>query len=225
MQINTKWIDYQSKIELEKSLLVKIFDIANQAIASRNVFRIVLAGGSTPENIYKEFYNTKNTDFSKWEVYIGDERCLEANDPDRNSVMVTNAFIGNFKDLSAPKFFPINTEKGSETSAKEYSELLSKIDSFDLVLLGLGEDGHTASLFPGHQWNEDQLVVPVKNAPKPPSDRVSLTPKAFSRAKKIIFIVTGNGKNDAVNQWKNNEDIPASTIFSEQDVEVHLNLD
>ena len=76
------------------------------------------------------------------------------------------------------------------------------IDQFDLVLLGLGEDGHTASLFPGHQWDNQLNVVAVSNAPKPPSDRVSMTPKAFLKAKKIFFIVTGHGKKDAVNAWK-----------------------
>ena len=139
--------------------------------------------------------------------------------------MIKRSFINHLPDESKPKFFPINSEKGSQEASSEYNSVIDKIEQFDLVLLGLGEDGHTASLFPGHQWDSQLNAVAVSNAPKPPSDRVSMTPKAFLKAEKIFFIVTGHGKKDAVKSWKEGECIPASKIMSENIIDVYCNLD
>lgn len=225
MHQKLNWKDFQDKNQLESILLQDILNIAKNAISENGSFKIVMAGGSTPEKLYKSFLDVRNQNFSDWELYVGDERCLPVDSKDRNSHMIKRSFIDHLPDYSKPKFFPINTEKGSQEASSEYNSIIDNIDQFDLVLLGLGEDGHTASLFPGHQWDNQLNAVAVSNAPKPPSDRVSMTPKAFLKADKIFFIVTGHGKKDAVKAWKEGEDIPASKIMSENLIDVYCNLD
>ena len=225
MQQKLNWKEFQDKNQLESILLQDILNVAKNAVRKKRSFKIVMAGGSTPERLYKSFLDISNQNFSDWELYVGDERSLPEDSKDRNSNMIKRSFIDHLPNDSKPKFFPINTEKGSQEASNEYNSIINMIDQFDLVLLGLGEDGHTASLFPGHQWDQQLNVVAVSNAPKPPSDRVSMTPKAFLKAKKIFFIVTGHGKRDAVNAWKKGLDIPASKIMSENFIDVYCNLD
>ena len=225
MHQKLNWKDFQNKNKLESILLHDILSIANNAISENGSFKIVMAGGSTPEKLYRSFLNVPNQNFSDWELYIGDERCLSEDSKDRNSHMIKRSFIDHLPEDTKPKFFPINSEKGSQEASSEYNVVIDRIDRFDLVLLGLGEDGHTASLFPGQQWDNQLNVVAVSNAPKPPSDRVSMTPKAFLKAEKIFFIVTGHGKKDAVSVWKAGDGIPASKILSENLIDVYCNLD
>ena len=94
-----------------------------------------------------------------------------------------------------------------------YTETLRTIGEFDLVLLGLGEDGHTASLFPNHDWGiapDAPDVLAVFNAPKPLTERVSLSAARLSRAREVLFLIAGDAKREAVKRWRAGENIPAS---------------
>jgi 6-phosphogluconolactonase len=91
------------------------------------------------------------------------------------------------------------------------------------VLLGLGEDGHTASLFPGHEWGAapgSPDVLAVLDAPKPPSQRVTLSAARLSRAREVWFVVSGDSKREAVAQWHSGENIPARAITPAAGVDV-----
>ena len=89
-----------------------------------------------------------------------------------------------------------------------------------MVLLGMGEDGHTASLFPGHHHPEDALVVPVHHAPKPPADRVSMTERALGSCQQLIILVTGASKQDAVARWQQGDSLPVNRITTSGSTEV-----
>jgi 6-phosphogluconolactonase len=185
---------------------------AAEAVVSRGRFRIVLAGGTTPLAAYRLMAGA-SADWSRWEVYFGDERCLAPDHPERNSLAATSALLGRVP-IPPGQIHPMPAELGPEAAAVAYLALVEPALPFDLVLLGMGEDGHTASLFPGHAIPEDALVMPVHDAPKPPAARVSLTPKALSAAREVLILVTGAGKREALAAWRAGVDLPIARIAS-----------
>ena len=184
----------------------RILAAAETAISQRGQFKIVLAGGGTPKATYQKLVKAK-TDWANWFIYFGDERCLAANDPQRNSAMAASAWLDRV-DIPRQQIFPIAAELGATIAAQRYGEMLGSAVPFDVVLLGIGEDGHTASLFPGHVHAEDQWAVAVHNAPKPPSDRVSLTVKALRDTRECYVLITGQGKKEALRQWRRGKELP-----------------
>jgi 6-phosphogluconolactonase len=127
--------------------------------------------------------------------------------------------------IPASQIHIIPAELGAEAAARAYAMTLHKIDLFDLVILGLGEDGHTASLFPGHDWGEKSdspATLAIHNAPKPPPARVSLSAHRLNQTRKLMFVVTGAAKRQAVNDWRNGKKIPATTITPEGGVDIYL---
>lgn len=179
---------------------------ARKAVADHGEFRLVLAGGSTPQATYERLASSDQT-WKRWSLYYGDERCLPADDPERNSVMVEATGLA----ACAGYHYPIEAELGAKEAASRYRQLLKPVQSFDMVLLGMGEDGHTASLFPGHKW-PDKTAFAVSDAPKPPPSRVTLGPKALQRCDAMLVLVTGESKIDAVRQWRNGVDLPIARL-------------
>jgi 6-phosphogluconolactonase len=196
----------------------RILEAANHAIAERGRFRIVLAGGRTPEAAYRLLVEG-DTDWSRWEIYFGDERCLPADNVERNSLMATTALLDSVP-VPASNIHPIPAELGAEAAAAKYEEVVRKSLPFDLVLLGIGEDGHTASLFPGQQHPADLLVLAVHNAPKPPPDRVSLSASALNEARHVLVLATGTGKRAAIHAWRAGERLPIAAIGGSVPVDV-----
>ncbi len=196
----------------------RILKSASRAIAERGLFRIVLAGGRTPEAAYRLLIDA-DTDWSCWQIYFGDERCLPVDDTERNSHMASRALLDAVA-IPAANVHPIPAEQGAETAAEEYETVIKDAMPFDLVLLGIGEDGHTASLFPGQQHPADQLVHPVHDAPKPPADRVSLSVYALSEAREVLVLATGAGKRDAIQAWQTGKPVPIAEIGGPVTVDV-----
>jgi len=201
-----------------RSACARIERAARHAIVSRGRFNIVLAGGTTPELCYRRLSHAAS-DWGKWHIYFGDERCLTATDPQRNSMMLAAALLSRVS-IPEDQIHPIPAELGAELAAHRYAERISDTPPFDMVLLGLGEDGHTASLFPGHDHSELQLVVPVHGAPKPPADRVSMNFSTLSNSRQVLFLATGGNKQKAVAHWRRGDPLPAANIRSRGALEV-----
>jgi 6-phosphogluconolactonase len=186
---------------------------ADRAIEARGVFHLVLAGGSTPIALYRALAARPAGDF-RWHIWYGDERCLPPDHPQRNSCMAEAAWLAG-SAIPLENRLPIPAERGAEAAAVDYAAVLAAVPSFDLVLLGMGEDGHTASLFPGHDWGTTQgnpAVLPVHDAPKPPPERVSLSAARLSDSRSVWFIISGEGKLDAVTRWRNGAALPVTAI-------------
>ncbi len=194
----------------------RIILIAKDAIAKRGRFRLVLAGGNTPKLAY-QLLATQYKNFHYWEIFFGDERCLPIDHKDRNSRMASDAWLQYFDFLA---IHPIPAELGAESAKIHYQTVIKTARPFDLVLLGLGDDGHTASLFPERNYHKEALVLAVDNAPKPPSQRVSLGLTALSNSYHVLFMVTGENKQTAIKQWQTGINIPASQVSALTDLTV-----
>ena len=190
-----------------------ILAAAKEAIDRRGAFTLVLAGGSTPAACY-QLLAASEADWHRWHIYFGDERCLDPKDPERNSAMAAMSLTSKVP-IPARQVHPIPAERGPEAAAHDYESTIRPALPFDLVLLGMGEDGHTASLFPGHRHPANALVLPVHGAPKPPPERVSLGPAALTSCRQLLILVTGAGKRPAVQQWRAGEDLPISQVASD----------
>jgi 6-phosphogluconolactonase len=216
---NTRWKNFESIESLRHGVCDAIVKSANDAISKRGKFLIVLAGGNTPRAVYRLLRDLP-LDWTKWHIYHGDERCLPQAHEDRNSLMVEQVWL-DYINIPTNQVHDIPAELGPIEGAKSYSQTLKNASTFDMVLLGLGEDGHTASLFPNHEVDNSADAVPVFNSPKPPSERVTISQRRLNNSREVIFIVTGAGKQVAVDNWQNGVKIPATLISSENGVDVY----
>lgn len=187
----------------------KFVDVAQQSINERGKFLVVLSGGSTPMKLYEKLA-TENLDWTHIHFFWGDERCVPMDD-DGNSFGQTKKIL--FDKIDATNIHRINTDLQPDSAARHYAHTLKFFASppldfprFDLVLLGLGEDGHTASLFPNSKVDVDEPVIAVTaHYQDRPANRVTLTPKVFNEAHEIWFLVKGKNKADILNTVLNGE--------------------
>lgn len=192
-----------------------------QAIQRRRRFVIVLSGGNTPRAVYRQLRKL-DTDWTRWQIYFGDERCLPADAAGRNSRMAATAWLDHVP-VPREQIHAIPAERGPEAGARAYAATLAGIGIFDLVLLGLGEDGHTAALFPGQPWGDaaDAAdVLAVTGAPSPPPQRVSLSARRLSRTRDLLFIVAGESKRRALTRWRTGSALPVRSIEAMTSIEI-----
>lgn len=199
--------------QLSTAVAQRIAELANQCIAARGEFRVALAGGDTPRRCYEKL-RKHEIDWTHVQLYFGDERCFPRGDRQRNDSMAHDALLAHI-DMPPENIHSIPAELGAEQAAASYMQVLRDYMPLDLVLLGIGEDGHTASLFPDNPATESVAsVVPVYNAPKPPAERVTLGLNTLNAARQKIFIVAGAGKRAALEQILLGKQLPAARVAS-----------
>lgn len=216
-----RWHSVTDRAALDRAAYARVEDAAAKAIERRGRFLIVVAGGNTPQPLYGMLRELR-TDWSRWHVYFGDERCLPPDDAQRNSHELLETWLDRVPIPPAQCHVP-SAEFGATVASRSYADVLHGVGLFDLVLLGLGEDGHTASLFPGHAWGTEEKapdVLAVFDAPKPPPERITLSASRLSRARAVIFLVYGESKREAVRLWRAGADIPARAIRPQRGVDV-----
>lgn len=201
---------YDNLESLSGAAALRIAELARDAIAARGVFRIALAGGETPRRCYEQLRELP-LDWARVQVYFGDERCLPVGDAQRNDSMARETLLDRVAIPSA-NVHSMPAELGAEAAAVNYALTLGE-EPLDLVLLGMGEDGHTASLFPGNPATASHdVVVAVFDAPKPPSQRVSLGMETLNAAHHKLFLVAGAGKRDALERMAQGVRLPAAAV-------------
>jgi 6-phosphogluconolactonase len=182
---------------------------AHEAIASRGLFRLALSGGNTPRAVHAELARLgAELSWKHVQITFGDERCVPPDHADSNFRMARESLL-DAVPIPAGNVFRIRGEIDPAAAALEYEHKLAAVAArlgepryvHDLLLLGLGEDGHTASLFPGSPALEETVrnVIPA-TGPKPPPQRVTMTFPLLNAARHVCFIVSGAGKRALVEE-------------------------
>lgn len=211
---------FKDSDELSQSAAETFAVLADQAIAERGRFLVSLSGGSTPMKLYARLANEK-VDWAHVHFFWGDERCVPVDNPGNTYGVMRGIF---FDKIGTTNIHRIESELEPASAAQAYAHTLSgfadapfDFPRFDLVLLGMGDDGHTASLFPGSPVDiETSTIAVTAQYQDRPANRVSLTPKVFNQAREIWFLVTGTGKAETLRRVikgeKNLEHLPAQRI-------------
>ena len=186
--------------------------IAREAVAQRGTFTVALAGGSSPASLYRLLADAPFVDEVDWAhtfVYFGDERCVPPDHPDSNFRMAQAALLARVA-LPPHNIFRMAGELPPDFAAQAYARILRRNfrlrggarPCFDLILLGLGEDGHTASLFPGMPaLDEHRRLVVWSSVPayvRPAVSRVTLTLPVLNAGRNVLFLVAGSSKTAAL---------------------------
>ena len=191
--------------------------LLEDAIALRGKARLVLTGGTLGIKILGDF-KTLGLDLSNVDIFFGDERFVELDHPDRNE----HQGIVAWPELSSAKLhrFPaadLPVEEAANVFNSQLEPLLGPLSGsapvFDVVILGMGPDGHVASLFPGHQQAQSWIIA-EKASPKPPAERLSFSYQALNRSRAVIFLASGSAKVEAVRCAIQNQacDLPAAKV-------------
>ena len=215
-------LDFENSKQVAEAALELVLQNSREAINARGRFVLALAGGSTPARLYSLLAGT-NRDWSQWYLIYGDERCLPDGDPERNSTMVELNWLKKVNFPAENHYIP-EVGLGAERAAAAYGSAIEKLLPLDMALLGMGEDGHTASLFPGHSY-PDQSVVAVYNSPKPPDERISLSYKTLCSARVVCYVVVGEDKQMAINAFFSGEDLPVSNVSGAQNTFIIVGKD
>jgi 6-phosphogluconolactonase len=182
-----------------------------EALDSRGVAHLALSGGSTPRALYRRLTDPKvsgGLDWGRVHLWLGDERCVPPDHPDSNYHMVTESLLTRLP-APGPMVHRVEAERSSVwVAAADYARALAQevpsgdrgLPALDLVLLGLGTDGHTASLFPGTCILHDHRIVAAVYVPRLRAWRVSLTLPVLNASRQVLFLVSGAEKAEAVRQ-------------------------
>lgn len=183
--------------ELPARAARKIRDVVVESTKSRGRACIALAGGTTPRAVHEVLATLPDVPWERVHVYFGDERNVPAEHPDSNYRMAKESLLSRVPIPDHQVHRPAAEQSDRDAAARKYAALLPA--SFDLVILGIGEDGHTASLFPGSAALAEKvrLYVPVVG-PKPPPERLSITPPVLEQARALLVLAVGAGKAEAV---------------------------
>jgi len=224
--------------ELSRQSAERFSQLAREFVEAVGRFTVALSGGSTPKHLYSLLASPDYKNQIPWndvELFWGDERCVAPDHPESNFRMAEEALLSKIK-IPAENIHRMPGERSPQVAAAEYEKELQKffglksgaLPRFDLILLGIGEDGHTASLFPGSEaladdrpsqshrgrmGTETARLVVAPFVAKLNSYRLTLTLPILNNAANVWFLVTGAGKVDAVKQvFSGSADLPAAMV-------------
>lgn len=203
---------YDDHRALSGGLTAYITQLAALSVNSRAQFCMALSGGSLIDIMARaldQALTNGDVDWSRWHLFWADERWVPQSSNESNYGEAMKRFLGRVP-IPENQVHAMDTAQPLDKTAQNYETALEAVlnpgfdqyPRFDLILLGIGPDGHTASLFPGHPVLRETRawVAPVTNAPKPPPNRITLTLPVINQARNIAWVATGPGKADIVAQ-------------------------
>lgn len=201
--------------ELATSLADYVAELSDAAVKERGAFSVVLSGGSLISTMGKlcDPPYLKTIDWSKWHVFWADERVVLRNDPDSNYKLAMDGLLSKVPIVPG-QVYSINDALSADAAAEDYEFGLRQLvktrivdvstssdcPRFDLILLGMGPDGHVASLFPGHPLTheKEKWITFITDSPKPPPERITFTFPVINSAANVAMVVTGANKADVL---------------------------
>ena len=210
-----------------------VHSLGREAVRANGQFLIALSGGTTPETLYRALTSpafADRFDWSRTTFFFSDERSVPPDDPRSNYALANKTLFTPLNIPPSQVYRMAGESRDPQAAAHEYEQQLrratktspSSCPTLDLVLLGLGEDGHTASLFPGSPALRDkQSLIAVTQSPKDPPTRLTMTPGVINRANVILFLVAGAGKAGVVRaildpKTEAERQLPASLVAPEE---------
>lgn len=220
---------YPTNEKLSAGLAEYVVKAQTAALSRHHKFRIAVSGGSLPSILASPaLINNPSIEWSKWEIFFADERAVPLSHPDSNYGLLKSVFLDKIPEKNGqPEVFPIDEDLLDDTQelADAYEQTLVrsfaakdsvKLPIFDLILLGCGPDGHTCSLFPGHELLREDIawVAPIEDSPKPPPRRITLTLPVVTHAIRVVFVAAGAGKKTVLKTIfeKPEEGLPCSLV-------------
>jgi 6-phosphogluconolactonase len=213
--------DYEKLSAAAANLFV---ECAQQAVDERSRFSVALSGGSTPKRVYELLASATYRDLIPWgamHIFWGDERCVPMDDPRSNARMAWETLLEKVP-VPARQIHPIDCSREPHNTARDYETILrnhfvSNLPEFDLIFLGLGEDGHTASLFPGTAVvDETDRWVAEVFVHGQDYHRVTLTLPVINQARVVVFLVSGDRKakilSQVIDEKSDREILPAQRV-------------
>ena len=211
-----------------------VLEEAQKAVQKRGRFALALSGGSTPRELYQLLSQPRFSNSFPWDkthIFWGDERCTASNSPDSNFLMARDALLSK-APLPKSQVHPIETEGlESEKSAEEYEKLLRTFfatnSGFDLMLLGIGPDGHTASIFPNGPALEEKnrwvMPVPAPQGVLPRLPRITLTFPVINLSRKILFLSGFKDKEKVITEiLESKSSLPASRVRAQEETHFYI---
>ncbi|KAI8049026.1 glucosamine-6-phosphate isomerases/6-phosphogluconolactonase-domain-containing protein [Syncephalis plumigaleata] len=189
-----------------------VVKVAQEAIARHDRFTVAISGGSLPSQLSGLLQPAirDTMDWSRWHVFLADERLVPHNHADSNYRLIKEHLLDHVP-IPASQVYPVNEAllKEPEEAADDYMKVLQRVFAakdavkfpvFDLILLGMGPDGHTCSLFPGHELLDERIAwaASITDSPKPPPERITLTLPVLNHAHHATFVCAGTSKRDAL---------------------------
>jgi 6-phosphogluconolactonase len=210
--------------ELSRQSAERFSQLVNQSVQGSGRFTVSLSGGSTPKHLYSLLGSPNYKERIPWNnvhLFWGDERCVPPDHPESNFGIVRESLLSKI-EIPAENIHRMAGEREPQAAAAEYEKHLQEffglesgaLPRFDLILLGIGEDGHTASLFPGSDaLNETERLVISPFVEKLNSYRLTLTLPVLNSGAEVWFLVTGASKADAVKKvLRGSADLPAAKV-------------
>ncbi|KMT15925.1 hypothetical protein BVRB_3g051120 [Beta vulgaris subsp. vulgaris] len=238
------WVDvniFDSQDEMASSLAKYISDLSNKFVKERGVFTIALSGDSISKAMRKLMEPSSSVDWSKWYVFWVDERLVPKDSPQSNYRLDYADFLSKVP-IPNDHIISINEKLSPEAASAEYESRLKQLTKnnviatsnvtgfpkFDLIILGLGYNGHIASLFPNHpQLKENKKwVTYITDSPKPPPRRITMTFPVINSSSNVVFMVLGKGKarvvNETLNGHQSSTSLPAKVVSPEGELKWFL---
>ena len=198
---------FTTDLEAFKFTAVKISSLVNAAIHERGSANVILAAGNSIEKTLS-FLDQRDAQWAQVKWFLADERCVDHDDEQRNQLRLTSVLQKSIGEKFGEVVGP-NAHDSPEESASKYASRIEAINMFDFCLLGMGNDGHIASLLPNHPaLDSKEICFVVNDSPNLPRKRITLTLESLARSQNRILITTGASKQQAINDFVNNPQAP-----------------